>query len=195
MKAIVYENYGPPEVLELKEVDKPTPKDNDVLIKVYASSVTTGDVNIRGFSFVPTGFKILARLMFGFIKPKINILGFEFSGKIEELGKNVTLFKKGDQVFGIDGHGISAYAEYKCISENGAIVTKPSNMSFDEAASFPNGALTAHFFLKVKGKIKDGQKVLINGASGSVGSAAVQIAKHFGAEVTAICSTENIELV
>lgn len=195
MKVIVYENYGPPEVLELMEVEKPTPKDNEVLIKVMASSVTSGDVNIRGFVFVPRGFKIIARLMFGLTKPRNKILGFEFSGEIDETGKNVTLFKKGDQVFGIDGHGIGAYAEYKCTKEDGAIVTKPSKMTFEQAASFPNGALTAHFFLHEKGKIKKGQNVLINGASGSVGAAAVQIAKYYGAKVTAVCSSKNIELV
>ena len=195
MKAIVYKKYGPPDVLQLNEVEKPKPKDNEVLIKVNAATVATGDVNARGFIFVPPGFRLLARLMFGLIKPRKPILGFEFSGIIEEVGRDVKLFKKGDQVFGIDGNGMGAYAEYKCLSEEGCIAIKPAELTFEEAASIPNGALTALYFLRDKGEIRNGQKVLINGASGSVGAAAVQLAGHFGAEVTGVCSTANLDLI
>ena len=202
MKAAVYQKYGPPEVLHFKEVEKPKPKDNEVLIKIHATTVTAGDVNARGFTFVPPGLTFVARLMFGLNKPKKNILGFEFSGTIEAIGKNVTLFKIGDKVLGIDGNHGSAYAEYKCMREDGALVTKPNNMTHEEAASVSFGALTALYFLREKANIQKEpalsagrQKVLINGASGSVGSAAVQLAKHFGAEVTGVCSTANLGFV
>ena len=195
MKAIVYEQYGPPDVLHFAEVPKPVPKEKEVMIRIHASTVTTGDVNARSFLFVPPGLGLLARLMIGVRKPKHAILGTDFAGEIVETGKDVRLFKKGDMVYGIDGDGLGAYAEYKCISEEKALVTKPASLTFEEAASVPSGALTALYFLKDKGNIQGGQKVLVNGASGSVGVAAVQIAKYLGAEVTGVCSTANVELV
>jgi NADPH:quinone reductase-like Zn-dependent oxidoreductase len=195
MKAIVYTKYGPPDVLHLEEVEKPAPKDNEVLIKIYATTVTTGDVNARGFVFIPRGFGFVSRLVFGIGKPKKTILGVEFAGEIEATGKDVTLFQKGDQVFGIDGAGLGAYAEYKCMSEARGLAIKPAKLTYEEAAVIPNGALTALSFLRNLGNIQRGQKILINGASGSVGSAAIQIAKYFGAEVTGVCSAANMEMV
>ena len=195
MKAIVCTEYGPPEVLKPKEVEKPTPRDNEVLIKVYATSVTAGDCNARGLVFIPPGLGPLALLMLGLRKPKKSILGADLAGEIEAVGKDVRSFRAGDQVFGIDGNGLGTYAEYKCMLEAGALAIKPVNMTYEEAVAIPFGALTALYFLRDKGNIQRGQKVLINGASGSVGTAAVQLAKYFGAEVTGVCSTANLELV
>ena len=186
MKAVVYTKYGRPDVLELKEMDKPVPKDNELLIKVHATTVTAVDSIFR------RGDHFFARLATGISKPKKTILGFEFSGEIENVGKNVKLFKVGDQVFGVcEG----THTEYICLPENSALITKPSNMGFNEAAAIPSGALTALPFLRDNGKIKSGQKVLIIGASGSVGTYAVQFAKYFEAEVTGVCSSANLELV
>jgi NADPH:quinone reductase-like Zn-dependent oxidoreductase len=194
MKAIVYEKFGPPDVLELREVAKPIPKDNEVLIKVHATTVNAADCNARGFSYIPKGLGFLARLMLGIRKPKISILGSAVAGEVEAVGKDVRLFKKGDKVFGT-GPELGAYAEYTCRSEAGALAIMPANMSYEEVAPVSYGALTALYFLRDKGSITSGQKVLINGASGGVGISAVQLAHYFGAEVTGVCSTPNIELV
>jgi len=195
MKAIVYTEYGLPDVLKLREIEKPIPGDSDVLVRIRATSVTTADCNVRGFTFVPPGFGPLPRLMFGWRKPKRNILGYELSGEIEAVGNKVKLFNEGDAVFGSAGFGFGAYAEYICLSEKAALALKPANLSHEEAAAIPFGAVTALFFLRDKGNITSGQKVLINGASGGVGVYAVQLAKHFGAEVTGVCSKANLQLV
>jgi NADPH:quinone reductase-like Zn-dependent oxidoreductase len=194
MKAIVCTKYGPPEVLQIKEVEKPAPKDNEVLVKIHATTVTVADFRIRSFT-IPPSFWIPARLMLGITKPRQPILGVELAGEIEAIGKNVKRFKKGDQIFATTlKEGMGAYAEYKCLQEAGSIAIKPFNVSYEEAAAIPVGAITALHYLKL-GKITRGQKILIYGASGSVGTYAVQLAKHFGAEVTGVCSHANIALV
>jgi NADPH:quinone reductase-like Zn-dependent oxidoreductase len=194
MKAIVYTQYGSADVLHLQEVEKPTPKDNEVLIKMHATSVTAGDCNARGFTFVPPGFGFIARLTFGLRKPRQPVLGMELSGEIVEVGKNVTRFKKGDQVFGISPE-YGAYAEYLCMAEDAGLVMKPANLTYAEAASIPFGANTALYFLRDMAKLQPGQKILIIGASGCTGVYAVQLAKYYGAEITGVCSTRNLEMV
>ena len=189
MKAIVHTKYGPPEVLKLREVKKPTPKDDEVLIKVYATTVTSGDCKVRRAD------PFVVRFFYGLKKPRIGILGSELAGEVEAIGTDVKAFNKGDFVFCGTGTKLGANAEYVSIKESGAIAIKPNNMTFEEAASVPFGATTSLYFLRDKGGIHDGQKVLIYGASGALGTYAVQLAKYYGAEVTAVCSAKNLELV
>ncbi|ASI70847.1 MULTISPECIES: NAD(P)-dependent alcohol dehydrogenase [Bacillus] len=193
MKAIICTKYGPPNVLQLQNVEKPKPKKNEVLVKIHATSVSTGDCRIRGFNS-PLLFWIPMRIILGFRKPRKPILGVELSGEIEDIGTDVTQFKKGDQVFALTELNLGGYAEYTCVHESGLIALKPTNVTYEEAAVIPFGGTSALHFLR-KGQIKKGQRVLIYGASGSVGTAAVQLAKYFGATVTAICSSSNLDLV
>lgn len=191
MKAVIYQKYGSPEVLQLVEIAKPIPSKDEVLVKMKTTSVTNADCYMRRAD------TLFSKLVLGLFKPKkrYQILGTEFSGIIEKIGKDVTEWRIGDEIFGFRGFGTGCYAEYKCISSKGSLTLKPVNIGFEEAVSYVDGATTALFFLKEKAKIKPGQKVLVNGASGSIGTFAVQLAKYFGAEVTGVCSSQNIDLV
>ena len=199
MKAVICTKYGPPEVLQIKEIEKPTPKKNEILIKVYATTVHIGDTKVRrldpGMGPVKNIiFRMMIRLVIGFRKPRKEIFGMELAGEVVETGSEVTIFKKGDAVFATTEFGFGAYVQYLCMPEKGIIALKPENMSYQEAAPLSNGGLTALLYLRKAGIMK-GQKVLIYGASGSVGTYAVQLAKYFGTEVTAVCSTSNLDLV
>jgi NADPH:quinone reductase-like Zn-dependent oxidoreductase len=188
MKAVVYTKYGPPEVLHLKEVDKPTPLDNEVLIKIHATTVNRTDCGFRKAEY------FIIRFFGGFFRPKKNILGSELAGEIEAIGKDVKTFKPGDQVFGLSTYKFGTHAEYICMSEKASIAIKPINMSYEEAAAVCDGAFLAINYIR-KIDFKNSPKILVNGASGSIGSACVQLAKYFGAEITAVCNTKNLELV
>lgn len=192
MKAIVCTEYGSPDVLQLKDVEKPVPQDDEILVKIYVTAVTTGETRMRGLD-VPAGLGLIFRLAMGWRKPRNRIMGIDFAGKIESVGSRVTKFKKGDKVFGSSGSG--SYAEYLTIAEDKAVTLKPSNVSYGEAAAIPFGALTSLIYLRDLGNIQSGQRILVNGASGCLGTYAVQLSKYFGADVTGVCSTSNVEWV
>lgn len=189
MKAIVYKEYGPPDVLRLEEVERPIPGDDEVLVKVHATTATSAEGMMR------RGEPLWGRVILGLGRPRRKTLGLEFAGQISSVGRNVKRFGKGNQVYGFTGFGLGAYAEYVCMPEKGSLGIKPANTTYEEAAAVVDGATTALFFLRDKANIQPGQKVLINGASGSIGTSAVQLARYFRAEVTGVCSTKNVELV
>jgi NADPH:quinone reductase-like Zn-dependent oxidoreductase len=176
-------------------VEKPVPKDNEVLIRIHATTVTTSDCNIRNQTFVPGVLRLPIRMQFGLLKPKELILGFDLAGDVEAVGKDVTRFKEGDQVFGTTEPAYGAHAEYVCLPEDGVLTAKPANMTYEEAATIPVIGNTALHFVRDLGNVQAGQDVLINGASGGIGTFAVQLAKYYGAEVTGVCSTRNVEMV
>lgn len=201
MKAIVYTEYGGPEVLHIQDVATPAPQDNEIRVKIHATTVNVGDLWARNFKAIsprnfsmPTPLWLPARMYFGVTKPQVRILGSEFSGEIDAVGKNVSAFKPGDPVFGYRGQSMGAYAEYLCMPETGLVTRKPANMDCAQAATIPYGALTACTLLR-RVNIRPGQSVLIHGASGSIGAAAVQLAKHLGATVTGVCSTPRMDFV
>jgi NADPH:quinone reductase-like Zn-dependent oxidoreductase len=189
MKAVIYTRYGPPEVLQLQEVEKPTPKDDEVLIRIHATTVNRTDVGFR-----KPEYGLIIRLINGFFRPRRSILGSEFAGEIEAIGKSVTTFKRGDPVFGLSTGNFGAHAEYICLPEKSSIAIKPANMSYEEAAAVCDGLMLAITFIR-KIDFQKSKRILINGASGSIGSACVQLAKYYGARITAVCNTKNMELV
>jgi NADPH:quinone reductase-like Zn-dependent oxidoreductase len=194
MKAVIWTKYGPPDVLQIQEVPKPIPKDNELLIKVHAATVTAGDCEVRRFE-IPMEYWLFARLWFGLRKPKrVNIPGSELAGEVESVGRDVTRFSEGDQVFGSPEMSLGAYAEYKCLPEDGCITKKPANISYEEAACIPTGGLNALHYLR-KGNIQDGQRVLIIGAGGSIGTLGVQLAKSYGAYVIAVDSNRKLDML
>jgi NADPH:quinone reductase-like Zn-dependent oxidoreductase len=193
MKAVVYSEYGSPDVLRVSEIEKPVPRDNEVLIKIHATTITAGDWRALTLK-MPSGFGPVGRLVFGVRGPRQPVLGTELAGEIESVGKEVSRFKTGDQVFAFPGARMGSHAEYRCMREDGSVVHKPSNLSYDEAAALSFGGTTALDFFR-RGNLRSGEKVLVNGASGGVGTAAVQLARHFGADVTGVTSTANVELV
>ncbi len=193
MRAIICTGYGPPEVLALQKVARPVPKDHELLVKVHATTVTTGDCRVRGFNS-PLLYWIPMRIALGIRKPRKQILGVELAGEVEAVGKQVTRFKKGDRIFAALGMRFGAHAEYACVPENGLVAHMPSNANYEEAVALLFGGTTALYFLR-KGKMEKGHRVLIYGASGAVGTSAVQIAKALGTEVTGVCSGANLELV
>jgi NADPH:quinone reductase-like Zn-dependent oxidoreductase len=194
MYAYTYSEYGSPDVLNYVELPTPTPKANEVLIRIVATTVSAGDWRARSLT-MPAGLGLAGRLVFGITRPRKPVLGTDLSGVVEAIGADVTTFQPGDAVIGFPGAGFGAHAEFITMPADGKIVRKPENLTFEEAAAIPFGATTAYDFLIIKGKLRTGERVLINGASGSVGSACVQLAKHFGAEVTGICSASNADLV
>jgi NADPH:quinone reductase-like Zn-dependent oxidoreductase len=201
MKAAIYTKYGAPDVLHLEEIEKPVPQDNEILVKIQATTVNYGDLLARNFSNLslrefnmPTPLWLPVRLSFGWSKPKNPILGSEFAGVVEGVGKDVTRFKPGDQVFGYLGQNMGAYAAYCCVREDGLVALTPANMRSEEAATLPYGVIMAVSILE-KARLQPGQRVLINGASGAIGAAAVQLAKYYGAEVTGVCGTPRVEFV
>lgn len=194
MKAVVCTKYGPPTVLRLKEIEKPIPKDHEILVRVHATTVSAADYRVRSFN-VPTTFWLPAKMALGFRKPRKSILGMEISGRVEAVGKCVKTFNKGDDIFAATLQSFGGYAEYICLAEDSVVATKPTALDYRAAAAIPIGARTAWHYLKDFAEIKKGQKLLVYGASGSVGTYAIQLAKYFGAEVTAVCSTSNLSLV
>jgi NADPH:quinone reductase-like Zn-dependent oxidoreductase len=196
LKAILHNQYGPPDLLQLKEVETPRPKDNEVLIAIHATTVSTGDCNVRNFTFVTRSMLPIAKLMFGISKPwKARILGTECAGEVERAGKDVTRFKTGDRVVASTGAAGGGHAQYACLPETGAMAIMPDSLNWEQAVAIPFGANTALYFLRDLGKLRAGQDLLIIGASGAIGSAGVQLAKHFGATVTGVCSGANLQLV
>ena len=193
MKAVVVERYGPPEVLQLKEVPKPVPKDNEVLVRIRATTVNSGDARVRALR-VPRGLGVPVRLRLGIVRPRQPILGFELAGEIEAVGRSVTTYKPGDRVVGSAGFAFGCHAEYRCLPDAAALALIPDSMSFEDAVSLCFGGATAVYFFR-RGSLKRGETLLINGASGAVGTMAVQLAKHSGAEVTGVCSTANLDFV